>query len=290
MDVSIGRLQKFSGEAGDASGHLLALKAFRSLLSHLQKASRELRASADLRCEPVVALPYRTSCVAPPCALPVRPSGLPLCTLNRFHRRRRVAECCTHSIPHLLSPPLQSSLAPAVGETADFAGIFPHAIPEDAGRLLAVHVGDKRATGGCMLTLPVQLSTLRAVEPPHGKRLTQRPTDAVAEDAARALLALLAPAWGGLGVWGPSAVRRCLELVVETSSRASLLEAVEAWANGGASAVHRLRLANALATTGAAALSTVLSQLPDAAARCAGHVHSSCGSLSCSDGMRIACC
>ena len=51
MDVSIGRLHKFSAEgAGDASAHLLALKAFRSLLSHLQKASRELRASADLRC------------------------------------------------------------------------------------------------------------------------------------------------------------------------------------------------------------------------------------------------
>ncbi len=79
--------------------------------------------------------------------------------------RRRVAECCAHSISHLLSPPLQSSLAPAVGETADFASIFPHAIPEYAGRLLAIHVGEKRATGDEMLTLRMQLSVPKRFRP-----------------------------------------------------------------------------------------------------------------------------
>ena len=96
------------------------------------------------------------SAMRPPMPLPPPPFrrslgqalGSSVCMLSkRTHCRRRIAECCAHSIPRLLSPPPQSSLAPAVAETANFAGIFPHAIPEDAGRLLATHVGDKRAAG-----------------------------------------------------------------------------------------------------------------------------------------------
>ena len=93
-------------------------------------------------------------------------------------------------------------------------------------------------------------------------------THAVAEHAAKALLALLAPAWGGLGSWGPTAVRRSLNAAAQASGRAAMLEAVDAWAGGGPAALHRLQLAHALADTGPAALRTVLSELPNAAARC----------------------
>ena len=117
--------------------------------------------------------------------------------------------------------------------------------------------------------LHMQLLPPHAFDPPYVRELTIWPTDVVAEDAARALLGLLAPAWGGLGVWGPSAVRRSLEIATEFSDRAPLLEAVEKWADGAASALHRLRLANALATTASPSRSTVLSEAPDAAARCA---------------------
>ena len=60
MEISIRRLQQFSAEAGDASAHLLALKAFRSLLSQLKKASHDLRSNAKLRSAPCChRLPYR---------------------------------------------------------------------------------------------------------------------------------------------------------------------------------------------------------------------------------------
>jgi hypothetical protein len=97
--------------------------------------------------------------------------------------------------------------------------------------------------------------------------LSQTLVNAVAEHAAKALLALVAPAWGGLGIWGPSAVRRSLDSAAQAGGRAALLEAVEAWADCGPSALHRLQLANALAETGAAALRTVLSEQPAAAER-----------------------